>query len=257
MSFELSRTTRILGLAAVAALGAFALSAVAVPARASSSPTLDQEFVATDDPTVRSSSGAYNLPETVQTFTAGTSNALSRVDLQVYKVGIPLVNSLRVTIYGTDGEGKPANLTRALATSTAPGSTVTDDRSWVEFNFSNPAQLTFGTRYTIALTLDGNGNNEDENLRWAEEANTPHRYSGGAECNDGSPGESEHSWYCGGNLAMGFRTYMGGQSSAEGAPSNELPNTGSNSGTTLAFSGLATGALVAGSLILWRRRARR
>jgi hypothetical protein len=91
-----------------------------------------------------------------QTFTAGQSGPLSRVDLLMASLNNPGGDSLSVSIYPTDGAGKPVTTGTALATSgsaAVPYSATTG--SWISFSFASPYSVTAGTMYAIAFTTNG------------------------------------------------------------------------------------------------------
>ncbi len=231
---------------------------VTSPVHALPEETLDQQFETPAD--FNDWNGIYYLPEDIQTFTAGSAGTLSSVQLELYKLGMTLVNNLRLRVFPTDSNGKPVIDGAPLAVTTAAGSQLTDNKAWVSFSFSTPAQLVSGTRYALALTLDGEGDLE-ENPHWAAFSRAGDTFPSGQSCVDSSPQASPHEFLCNDSSDLGFRTFMssGGdgspeQPSAAGEP--EMPNTGSNLGTLLTAGGLAAVSVVGGALILWRRKTR-
>jgi len=232
------------GLAAATLLGTSSASAT-------TNETLDQEFATSVNWAANSWFAPYNLPEAVQTFTAGSSQSLTRIELEMFKDGMVLQDDLRIRLFPTDSVGRPIVSGTALATATTSGASLTDSKAWVSFAFTSPVALVSGTRYAIAIYLEGDGS-LNENPRWADDSSDNASYVGGQECMDGDPSALfGHQWLCTDQLDFGFRTYMSPTVTA--AP--QLPNTGSNASLTLTLGSLATSALVAGSFILWRRRA--
>jgi hypothetical protein len=109
-----------------------------------------------------------------QTFTAGQSGPLSRVDLVLVSANAG-GDSLSLSIYPTDGAGTPVTTGTALATSgvaSVPCCAVTG--AWVSFSFASPFSVTAGTMYAIVFDTHAGGANV-----WAFGSNT-NAYSRGA-----------------------------------------------------------------------------
>ena len=94
--------------------------------------------------------------ELAQTFTAGQSGPLKRVDLWLASLNNPAGGSLSVSIFPTDGTGTPVTSGSALATSgsaSVPYSATTG--AWISFSFGSPYSVTAGTMYAIVFNAGG------------------------------------------------------------------------------------------------------
>jgi hypothetical protein len=135
--------------------------------------------------------------ELAQTFTAGQSGPLSRVDLWVASLNNPGGGSMSLSIYPTDGAGTPVTTGTALATSgttLVPYSATT--AAWVSFTFGSPYSVTAGTMYAIVFNAGGGAN------IWASGSDTD-AYSRGAAW------ISTPSWVLHAHpLDFDFRTYL-------------------------------------------------
>lgn len=103
-------------------------------------------------------SASYRLG---QTFKAGSSYTLTKVELLMYREGTP--PNITVEIQGTSG-GAPDN--NVLATQSIDISSITTSTSgeWVEIIFDTPAELTLNTTYAIVV---GDGYTDSSNrYRW-------------------------------------------------------------------------------------------
>ncbi len=80
-----------------------------------------------------------------QTFTAGLSGGLDRVELYLYNVGA--TGDLKVEIRGVESTGAPSATT--LASETVLGSSIPELGGWVPVTFVLPAQVVAGTQYAI------------------------------------------------------------------------------------------------------------
>jgi hypothetical protein len=108
-----------------------------------------------------------------QTFTPGQSGPLSRVDLYLTSLNNPTGDSLTVSIYPTDGAGKPVTTGTALATSGSASVPYSLTGGWVQFSFGSPYNVTAGTMYAIVFDTQAGGANV-----WA--FGSTNIYSGGA-----------------------------------------------------------------------------
>ena len=97
--------------------------------------------------------------ELAQTFTAGQSGPLRRVDLFLASLNFPGGSSLSLSIYPTDGAGTPVTSGTALATSgsgSVPYNSSTG--AWISFSFGSPYSVTAGTMYAIVFNAGGGAN---------------------------------------------------------------------------------------------------
>jgi hypothetical protein len=94
-----------------------------------------------------------------QTFTAGQSGPLSRVDLNLASLNNPGGGSLSLSIYPTDGAGTPVTTGTALATSGSASVPYVLTGVWVSFSFASPFSVTAGTMYAIVFDTQGGGAN--------------------------------------------------------------------------------------------------
>lgn len=136
-----------------------------------------------------------------QSFTATSSNILSKLSVYLAKVGNPTSN-LTVRL-ATDVSGRPN--TSSLASSIIAYSSVGLAASWIDVTFSNPPTLTNGTKYWIVL--DYNSNSTTNYWNWRKDsgdlyANNTGKYT--SNCCSSSP-----TWTnVGGDL--NFRVWLGG-----------------------------------------------
>ena len=118
-------------------------AAALIPGAASAVGTLDQQQT-TGDPNGVSVNSTVSA---AQTFTAGLTGSLDRVDLFIGRTGTP--STLNVEIRNVDGSGTPG--ATVLASLSVPASTVpaAPATSFTSFDFSTPAQVVAGTKYAI------------------------------------------------------------------------------------------------------------
>jgi len=86
-----------------------------------------------------------------QTFTAGLTGPLTRVEVYVGKSGAP--GDLTGSIYETTG-GLPSG--SVLATATVPSSRVEIPADWISFDFAAPTYVTSGVQYAVVFTATAN-----------------------------------------------------------------------------------------------------
>jgi len=110
-----------------------------------------------------------------QTFTAGQSGTLIRVDLFLASGNDPGGDSLSLSIYPTDGAGTPVTTGPAHATSGVASVPFSDFGGWVSFSFASPFSVTAGTMYAIVFDAVGGG----AHVIWAYGTHD-NAYSGGA-----------------------------------------------------------------------------
>jgi hypothetical protein len=154
--------------------------------------TLDQQQ--TDGST---NPGAVGTTESLaQTFTAGLSGGLDRVDLNLSKVGAP-TNPLYVEIRGVSG-GVPG--ATVLAGQSVPPSSVSTGQAFVPISFASPAAVVAGTQYAIVASSAAGGNPYEWHYG---PGNT---YAAGNPCFTNGPPSG--TWSCGGFGDFAFRTYV-------------------------------------------------
>ena len=139
--------------------------------------------------------------ELAQTFTAGHSGLLSRVDLWLASLNDPAGGSLSVSIYPTDGSGTPVTTGTALATSASASvayNAVTG--AWIPFTFGSPYSVTAGTMYAIVFNAGGGAN------VWATYSQNSDAYTRGAAWGNG--GSSWTSLQTPPVDDFAFRTYL-------------------------------------------------
>lgn len=133
-----------------------------------------------------------------QTFTAGQSGPLIRVDLYLGSTKLA-GDSLSLSIYPTNGAGTPVTTGTALATSGVALVPNAPFGVWVSFSFAPPFSVTAGTMYAIVFDTQAGGANV-----WAFGSNG-NAYSGGAAW------RATPSWVAQGPLDpddFAFRTYL-------------------------------------------------
>jgi hypothetical protein len=171
------------------------LLVIAVTASAASADTLDQQQTDTSAHgyVVGPSSGASSSAET---FTAGLSGGLDRVDL--FLDCFVCSNTVGVTVQISNASGGAPGAT-VLATASIPAASVgSAPGAFVPVAFSNPAAVQAGTQYTIVAFTGGS-----DTYRWYAAPGLP--YSGGQGYSSGSspPG----SWLAAGKT-FAFKTYV-------------------------------------------------
>ncbi len=110
-------------------------------------------------------------PESVaQTFTAGLSGPLDRVDLYLDNASstAPLTVEIRNTSGGAPGSS-------VLASASVPAASVSSLGGWVTVEFASPAAVTSGTQYAIVAYTADTGT--DTNYDWNVSGSNP--YAGG------------------------------------------------------------------------------
>src|SRR5215213_8887946 len=137
---------------ALVALGVLALAPAGAWAQ-----TLDQQqpsFAAGSQRITGPSRGPDSL---AQTFTAGLSGGLDRVDLALAQASIPSVGPLTVEIRNVDDSGAPG--TDVLASIDVPAESVpiggNDALAFVEVQFDSPADVAAGGQYAIVAYTGG------------------------------------------------------------------------------------------------------
>ncbi len=140
-----------------------------------------------------------------QSFTATTSDRLSKVSFYLAKIGNPTSNlTVRVN---ADNAGKPA--TSSLATTTISPNSVGFTAGWVDASFATPPTLTSGTTYW--LVLDYGTNSVTNYWNWRKDTTDGYANNTGkatTSCCSGTP-----TWTSvGGDL--NFRVWIGGVSTA-------------------------------------------
>lgn len=135
---------RFVVVASVMALCSFAFSS---PARAATE-VLDQYQV--HGTSLEAGLSVVGLAPAAQTFRAGLSGALSRVD--VYLLGGP-GQQLLVQIQSTNRIGAPSGV--VLASEVLDGPVVGPSGDWVAVRFTSPAQVVAGTSYAIVISTVG------------------------------------------------------------------------------------------------------
>jgi hypothetical protein len=124
------------------------MAALLVAPSAAQAGTLDQQQTNTGG-------GATPLP-LAQTFTAGISGELDRVDLNVVRAAIGTTDPLTVEIRNVDAGGAPGST--VLASASVPAATVPfSSPGWVEVTFASPAVVQAGTQYAIVVAPDPYG----------------------------------------------------------------------------------------------------
>jgi hypothetical protein len=118
-------------------------------------------------------SAIFSGQSDAQTFTAGLSGGVDRVDLQLETVATPTA-PLTVEIRNVSG-GMPG--TTVLASQSVPGSSVPGTLAFVPINFATSAPVVAGTQYAIvAYSSTSNGSP----YGWAFTPNGASLYTGGA-----------------------------------------------------------------------------
>jgi hypothetical protein len=153
--------------------------------------------------------------ELAQTFTAGRTGSLDRLELPLALWVEPAAGELSIEIRTEEGISGPPLATAALPATSVPFQPVDDenqplgdDLPWVDVSFDSPAQVTAGQRYAIVITTEdqpyvtwdltdpwpvvagGNYPGGETMYRWPQSSNPDWRYG----------------W--GGNEDFGFRTYV-------------------------------------------------
>jgi hypothetical protein len=144
-----------------------------VPGVARASGTLDQSQTDTSGGSVPITGPNFltGPASEAQTFTAGLTGGLDRVDLHL--LGVSVTGPLTVEIRDTSG-GLPGST--VLASASVPASSVPTSFSWIEVDFASPAPVTSGTQYAIVAYTADTG--QFGGYRWS--AGNGDVYSGGA-----------------------------------------------------------------------------
>jgi hypothetical protein len=162
--------------------------------------TLDQQQTATTG-----SSAIDNTISLGQTFTAGLSGGLDRVDLDMAHEISSAPLALTAEIRNVSG-GAPGST--VLASQSVPAASFTGSLAFVPFTFATPAPVVAGTQYAIVAYTSGSGGIDE----WGGAATGS--YAGGATwSNPNSPPSGSWSGPGGGDRA--FKTYV-----VTAAPSN-------------------------------------
>jgi len=136
-----------------------------------------------------------------QSFTATSSDIVSRVAVYLGKIGNP---SASITLRLTEDNGdKPKN--SSLADTTIDASTVGNTPSWINISFATPPSVTSGTKYWVVLDYQQSSGTDYWN--WRKDASDGYLNHTGKYTGNWSSGSA--SWTnVGGDLA--FRVWIGG-----------------------------------------------
>jgi hypothetical protein len=162
--------------------------------------------VGTLDQSTSTSNGFYDMTSSnqwfSQTFTAGLSGVLSRVDVGLAKNGNP--TSVQVSIRGVNGSGAPVAPDLASETVLASGmSSRANGQPATTVVFSSPVNVVANTQYAIYVSSCSGCSNGTATVSWRAAGNS---YAGG----DGT-------WYNNPNLSgisFWFATYVSNASIA-------------------------------------------
>jgi hypothetical protein len=159
--------------------------------------TLDQQQTATDPHAF-----TIGTNQTVaQTFTAGRSGEIDRVDLVIAKEGAPAA-PLSVEIRSVSG-GSPTST--VLAATSGPASSVPTSPTFVAISFVSPATAVAGTQYAIVASSAATVSDEYE---WNEGPLPPaNPYAGGAVF-EMSPASSGTWVAAAAGVDLAFKTYV-------------------------------------------------
>jgi uncharacterized repeat protein (TIGR02543 family) len=143
-----------------------------------------------------------------QTFTAGLSGPLARLDLALSKRTLETSEPITVKLLSTNNAGEP-NVTEMLAQTSIPARRVGLNMSWVRVIFANPFSLVSGNVYALELSTSQerteNILGQQAGFAWhGRDWNEPD-YAGGASSTYVI--SSDH-WYRN-EYDMGFKTYSG------------------------------------------------
>ena len=133
---------RSVGLARALALASMLAASFAVPAQATTAPSLDQQQPAFQAPM------GHVSGQVAQTFTAGMKGVLDHVSLVTATTN---GSRIVVEVFNTDVNGAP---TGSPLGATLP-MYLTCCPQWHDFTFTSPVQVTPGARYAIVVPIDG------------------------------------------------------------------------------------------------------
>ncbi|RNE67409.1 fibronectin type III domain-containing protein [Cryobacterium tepidiphilum] len=206
------RRSRSLHLAAVGIAGVVALGGLlAIPESAVAAGTLHLDQA--NDDTAAAGPMAAAGGGSSQTFVAGSSGALSRVEIYEYWYGW---DAQTLSIYPANGWGGADQSQPPLAVTPVSGS---GGPAWITADFTEPAQLVAGQKY--ALVRNGPG----------QMLTTGDRYPSG----NPNVGSSDMDWL--------FRTYLDWSARISGGPGTVTVPVGSAYSSTYALSGTPNPAL--------------
>lgn len=149
-----------------------------------------------------------------QTFTAGVSGPLSRVDVLMVcafcsALGTP--PPIKVSIRATSG-GLPTGADLAVTQFTMTG--IDGLQYWNSAIFSTPANVTAGTQYAIVVRSSGVYGTTGKNIAWSSSTTSANLgadvYAGGALLDSPNNGSSWTVPYNPPSSDAGFKTYIGG-----------------------------------------------
>jgi uncharacterized repeat protein (TIGR01451 family) len=176
-----------------------------------------------------------------QTFTPGTSGALTRVDLSLFLIcsscaGAPnVIVSIRAT-----SNGLPAGAD--LATAQVPSNTLSGGSTFAAAIFISPANVSSGTKYAILVRPAATFSGQFGLSRSGTSSGGADVYSGGALINSPNGGTSwtVQTFYFGDPSSDSlFKTYVGGGYAATGDWTSSLKDAVPQTGTTTNWQSLA------------------
>ena len=142
-------------------------------------------------------STSANPDSVAQTFTAGLTGPLDRVDLNLENASAtaPLTVEIRNTSGGAPGSS-------VLASASVPAASVSSSGGWVTVEFASPAAVTSGTQYAIVAYTADTGTGTD--YLWGFSGSDP--YAGGNLW--GSLASPPATWATVSSDDLAFKTYV-------------------------------------------------
>lgn len=184
---------KVLVVLAAAVSAALPLGAAA----SASADTLDQQQTASD-----SNAGIGSSQSVAQTFTAGISGGLDRVDLLLNHLASPTAPvNVEITNASSTGPGSTV-----LASNSIPAASIGTTAAFIPVTFASPAPVTAGTQYAIVAYSSDPGNDYGWFYRLADV------YAGGIQFHTStSPPTASSTWLLAGSPAgydQAFKTYV-------------------------------------------------
>ena len=118
----------------------------------------------------------YGVREYGQTFTAGGTEYLAKLELYLYEYGTGSSHELNISLYATDGSGYPTGA--PLISRTFLRSELQPTPQWFEVVFPEPPYLSSGTKYAIVLKCPDCPNSSNS-MRWRYKYATQDPYGDG------------------------------------------------------------------------------
>jgi hypothetical protein len=138
-----------------------------------------------------------------QTFTAGVSGSIDKIDVHARLFGSSKPGDLLVSIQTLDNSGIPSGTVLGSGSMSVGDFVVGAPADWVEVTLAQPASVVSGTKYALVVSTANPGQGDDWGCYfWSAGTNDP--YSGGDPLGRNQAG----GWFFRGSDDFAFKTFV-------------------------------------------------